>query len=142
METSELIQLGLFLATFAIVGCSCWAIIETRRSVKEQVKFHCFTEYTKRYQDLILKMPEDLDISSVSNRDVDIYMRLYFDLCSEEFYLHTKGVIDPYVWTLWADGIRTNMRKEAYRTAWKMLGGYYDAPLFIHFMSDLTRDEI
>ena len=69
-------------------------------------------------------------------------MRLYFDLCSEEYYLHSKGVIDEKVWGLWVDGISTTMNKQKYKTAWKLLGSYYDDANYVHFMNNLTRDKL
>ena len=35
--------------------------------------------------------------------------------------------------------IRTAMRKPKYKTAWKLLGLYYDDENFSHFMNNLTR---
>ena len=128
----DVIQFGILLV--AVV-----TIIYTQRTANKQYQYQFFAEYTKRYQDLILQMPDDLDISSINCKDVDKFMRLYFDLCSEEFYLRSKGVIDNKVWELWEDGIRTTMRKPKYKTAWKLLGSYYDDENFSHFMNNLTR---
>ena len=149
METSTLIAI---ITVIASTICSCWAIKsatkenqrtieETKAIAKQQFQFQFFAEYTKRYQDLMLSMPKDLDTSSIFNKDVDTYMRLYFDLCSEEYYLHSQGVIDDFIWGLWTEGIKTEMNKQEYKTAWKALGGYYDNRSFISFMSDLIRDK-
>lgn len=116
-------------------------IEEMRVITKQHFQFQFFAEYTKRYQDLMLKMPKDLDTSPIYGKDVDTYMRLYFDLCSEEYYLHSQGVIDDYVWGLWTEGIKTTMNNKKYKTAWKTLGGYYDDKSFISFMDNLNRDE-
>ena len=140
METSMLIAI---ITVIASTICSCWAIKsatkenqrtieETKAIAKQQFQFQFFAEYTKRYQDLVLKMSE---------RNYDTYMRLYFDLCSEEYYLHSQGVIDDFVWGLWTEGIKIEMNKQEYKTAWKALGGYYDDRSFISFMSDLIRDK-
>ena len=127
---------------FLTVLCSCGAIISTRQLAEQQYRFQFFAEYTKRYQDLILQMPDNLDTTSIHSKDVDKFMRLYFDLCSEEYYLRSKGVVDDKVWGLWEDGIRTAMSKQKYKTAWKLLGTYYDDENFVHFMNNLTRDKI
>lgn len=140
---SYCVQIGLLIAALlTVIVSSYWsrkALKTTQKLAEKQYQLQFFAEYTKRYQDIILRMPDNMDTSSIYNRDVDIYMRLYFDLCSEEYYLHTKGVIDEHVWELWTDGIKTALRKQNYKTAWKLLGGYYDDTSFKNFMSDLIR---
>ncbi len=137
------IQMGLLVtALITIVVSSYWSaktINATQKQAKRQYEFQFFAEYTKRYQDLMLKMPADLDTSSVFNIDVDIYMRLYFDLCSEEYYLHTKGVIDDVVWGLWTEGIQMALKKNNYRIAWELLGENYNDTSFRSYMSNLIR---
>lgn len=143
LSLPNLIQLGiLIVAIIAVIVSSCWsrkALEIARKQAELQYQFQFFAEYTKRYQNLILQMPDNLDTSSIYNKDVDIYMRLYFDLCSEEHYLHTKGVIDDFVWGLWSEGIQTAMKRPNYKSAWKLLGGYYSDTSFISFMSDMIR---
>lgn len=46
------------------------------------------------------------------------HMRAYFDLCSEEFYLHKRKLIDENVWELWGGGMRAAFSKAAFRQAW------------------------
>lgn len=87
-------------------------------------------------------MPDNLDTSSIDNKNVDTFMRLYFNLCSEEYYLHSKGVIDDRVWELWTKGIKTSMNNTKYKIAWQSLGVYYDDENFIHFMNNLTREKV
>lgn len=137
---SDYIQFGICIASLVTAIFSCVAICNTRKMAKRQYQFQFFAEYTKRYQDLILQMPDNLNTTSIHCKDVNTYMRLYFDLCSEEFYLHSKGVIDDKVWWLWTEGIRTSMNNTKYKTAWKLLGTHYDDENFIHFMNDMTRD--
>lgn len=136
--------LALVVAMITVIVSAYYnhkSIEETRAIAKQQFQFQFFAEYTKRYQDLMLSMPKDLDTSSIFNKDVDTYMRLYFDLCSEEYYLHSQGVIDNFVWGLWTEGIKTAMNKEKYQAAWKLLGDYYDDPSFKNFMSDIIRSK-
>ena len=138
------IQMGLLVtALITIVVSSYWSaktINATQKQAKRQYEFQFFADYTKRYQDLILKMPANLDTTSVFNRDVDIYMRLYFDLCSEEYYLHTKGVIDSVVWGLWTEGIQMALKKKNYKIAWELLAENYNDASLRHYMSELIRE--
>ena len=144
MEASNWVQMGLLIvAILTVIASSYWsakAIKETQKLAKRQYEFQFFADYTKRYQDLILKMPANLDTTSVFNRDVDIYMRLYFDLCSEEYYLHTKGVIDSVVWGLWTEGIQMALKKKYYKIAWELLAENYNDTSFRNYMSELIRE--
>ncbi|HLF34339.1 MAG TPA: hypothetical protein VI583_08880 [Cyclobacteriaceae bacterium] len=78
-------------------------IIQTRLSIK-QMKLDFFTEYTRRYQEIILHLLEninkpDFDFSTLKEADHEKfdetmrYIRVYFDLWSEEYYLHQEGKI-------------------------------------------------
>lgn len=49
------------------------------------------------------------------------YMRLYFNLCSEEYYLYKKGLISKEVWELWREGIIENMKQYTYQKSWELL---------------------
>lgn len=67
----------------------------------EQLKLNFFSDYTKRYQEIILHFPEDINEKdfdyklSLKEKDKTMrYMRAYFDLCSEEFYLNKKFKIE------------------------------------------------
>ncbi len=61
--------------------------------VKEQNYIQMFAEYTRRYQEIILKMPRSVymnDIVPDDDVETTIYMQLYFNLCSEIYYLLIK----------------------------------------------------
>ena len=92
MQITEWIQsIGIFLAIIGLII----AILYNRKQVKmfnNQLKLNFFAEYTKRYQNIILNLPEavnqaDFEFSRLSEDDRNktlLYMRIYFDLCSEE----------------------------------------------------------
>lgn len=85
------IQMGLLVAALiTIFVSSYWSsktIKETQKHAKRQYEFQFFAEYTRRYQDIILHMPDnDKDPRWLK------YVQLYFDLCSEEYHLHEEGV--------------------------------------------------
>ena len=48
-------------------------------------------------------------------------MRVYFDLCSEEFHLNKKGYIDEDVWKMWESGIQYALSKRAFQDSWKVI---------------------
>ena len=96
----------------------------------KQAQESFFAEYTRRYQDIILHMPDnDKDPRWLK------YVQLYFDLCSEEYHLHEEGVINNRVWKLWVEGMQDTMKREVFRNAWKgELGQYYSDNKFVNFM--------
>ena len=67
-------------------------------------------------------------------------MRLYFDLCSEEFYLRSQGVIDDEAWMLWIEGMKMAMKREKFKTAWKSMSAYYHDQSFVKFMHHQIMD--
>lgn len=88
-----------------------------------------FSEYTKRYQEIVLNFPEsinqqDFDFDSLTKAERDKTlrcMRAYFDLCSEEYFLWKEGNIDKNTWREWESGIRYAFSKTAFRKAWETL---------------------
>ncbi|MGH7826749.1 MAG: hypothetical protein ACREQ7_16445 [Candidatus Binatia bacterium] len=90
---------GNLISTFAAV-LAITGLIYQSRSTRKQVKLQNFIEYTKRYQEIILNFPENINEQDFSfdgmpaeERDKTMrYMRAYFDLCFEEYTLHEKEV--------------------------------------------------
>lgn len=42
----------------------------------------------------------------------------YFDLSNEQVFLRQKGRISRRTWTFWRDGIKSNLRRPAFVSAW------------------------
>lgn len=97
-----------------------------------------FAEYTKRYQDIILHLPND-------EKDPQWlkYVQLYFDLCSEEYHLREMGLIDDKVWTLWVEGMQDAMKHKSFEAAWKFpIAQHYSDQSFISFVhNELIKKE-
>ena len=89
----------------------------------EATYYSKFPDYTKRYQEIILDFPEnvnrpDFELANVPDRDKTMrYMRAYFDLCFEEFYLNKEGLIDSKIWQVWRSGITFAFSKAAFGQA-------------------------
>ena len=123
----EIAALIVSTIVMIITGFALWFTIA---SFKKQLQLNFFADYTKRYQEIILSFPEsinskdfDLDELEDSLRDRTLrYMRAYFDLCSEEYYLWQKGNIDNSTWQEWETGIKFAFSKPAFQQAWRVLG--------------------
>ncbi|MBA3045395.1 MAG: hypothetical protein FP824_04205 [Euryarchaeota archaeon] len=105
--------------------------------MREQMEINIFADYTKRYQDIIMRFPENINektfsyekLSDEERTNVLRTMRTYFDLCSEEFFLHQKKNLDKTVWKEWKKGMCYAFKKKAFREAWNKISkdtGYYD----------------
>ena len=109
-----------------ITAIALWFTIS---SFKKQLQLNFFADYTKRYQEIILNLPENINDENFkleslekSVKDKTLrYMRAYFDLCSEEYYLWKKKNIDDDTWKEWETGIRFAFSKPAFQQAWHVL---------------------
>ena len=130
-------QITALVLSLLSVGISIYTFHNSRKTENNKHKTLLFCDYTRRYQEIILAMPASLTNSNARSTDPDImrHMRLYFDLCSEEFYLHDKGYFPEEIWNFWVAGMRDNLRTRIYHNSWLLLAQYYNAP-FCSFMNN------
>lgn len=124
---AEIVQnwIAAFTALFTLLG----AVLVWRQLVglNKQTRLQNFADYTKRYQEIVLNFPEDINdenFSLVGRPDyvkTMRYMRAYFDLCYEEWYLNKQGLIGSEFWCIWKGGIKTALSKPAFRQAWEVI---------------------
>jgi len=123
----EIVALSVSTIVMVITGVALWFTIS---SFRKQLQLNFFADYTKRYQEIMLNFPESInskefDLESLETpiRDKTLrYMRAYFDLCSEEYYLWKQGNIDSRTWQEWEMGIKFAFSKTAFQQAWRVLG--------------------
>lgn len=129
MTVADWIQTLLLVAT--IIGLII-TIVNNRKQLQifnEQLKLNFFADYTKRYQEIILNFPENInedsfDFEKLSKEERNKtlrYMRAYFDLCSEEFDLWKAGYIEQRIWGNWKMGIEFAFSKKAFKDGWKLI---------------------
>lgn len=149
MTTADYIQsIGLFIT---IIGLTI-TIFYNRKQLKmfnEQLKLNFFADYTKRYQEIILKFPESInqknfDIRKMPENDrneVLKYMRVYFNLCSEEYDLYTTNYISERVWENWKNSIESAFSKKAFIDAWYIikLDTIYDSRFTIWINNEILN---
>lgn len=117
------------LVTIIGVLITALALLFTIHSFKKQLQLNFFGEYTRRYQEIILNLPETInqpdfnfDALDSSSRDKALrYMRAYFDLCSEEYFLRRSGHIGSKTWKEWKAGMEFAFSKTAFQDAWDIL---------------------
>ncbi len=115
-----------FLTAIVAIG----GLIYQSRSTQKQIKLQNFIEYTKRYQEIILNFPENINAKDFTfegiNDDIERdktmrYMRAYLDLCFEEYTLHKGKFIDDDLWSIWKGGMETAFSKPAFKQAWNKI---------------------
>lgn len=99
LAVTNLINLMLFLATLMIA-------LLTFYFLRREQWITLYFEFTKRFAEIRWKLPKDIlsDSFEVSrlNEEGWKYMRQYFVLCSEEFYLKEKKKwIGKKLWKEW-----------------------------------------
>ena len=122
----EILAIVVSTIVMLITAVALWFTVS---SFKKQLQLNFFADYTKRYQEITLNFPESINEENfkIENLDTEIknktlrYMRAYFDLCSEEYFLWKKGNIDNDTWKEWESGIKFAFSKPAFRQAWDVL---------------------
>lgn len=133
MEISNLIQLGLLIA--AIISIC----ISQKMDIKQR-KLEMFAEYTRRYQDIFMNMPDDIYNGEAKvNARTMRYMRLYFDLCSEEYHLWQDKIIPPKVWRLWVEGMQITCNHKIYKRSWDAIKGDYSREFWLYFEKNVIN---
>ena len=148
MNIDDIIAIGMLLATLVtIILTQCSAKKQNKHLLKQnelmlkQNRFALFAEYTRRYQDLILRMPETICLGEFKHTDMEAvkYMRLYFDLCSEEYWLHQEELIPEKTWEIWMEGMQTTLNQKPFKDAWNYLSGYYDEEFARFFRTEVVE---
>lgn len=145
MSAEQVVAWGtafLVIATLGLVGV-------TLHGIRAQLWLMTFSEYTRRYSDIVKSLPPDarrpgpaveLGKLPVELRDgLLTAMRSYFNLCSEELFLHIQRRIDETTWKIWETGMRDTSTLPYFRAAWAELRGEYQFyPEFQRFVDQLS----
>jgi hypothetical protein len=113
--------------TFSVSLFGLLIIWRQLKASQKQLTLSNYSEYTRRYSEIIALFPEDINESSFildGRGDYDKVMRVmrrYFDLSFEEFDLFNKRFIAPEIWKVWEGGIKAAMSKPAFQQAWEKI---------------------
>ena len=139
------------LASCALVIVTVAAIYWSLRGVRRDLWLRAFAEYTGRYAEIMRVLPSvsrdpqssfSLDQLGPEERScIENAIREYFNLASEELYLHRRGHIDHETWSLWCSGIQSVMRTPWICELWdKLSHEYYGYTDFQDFMKSISDD--
>jgi len=138
MSIADLVQSVALLVALAALW---WQIRESNKLAKLE-NFRCYTE---RFQSIFEHLPSNVESGEIvlkkmgdAEREPLLrWIRAYFDLCSEEFYLKNSKFLDKKVWKLWDGGMRDTINKPLFLEAWPILqrDGYYADDFANHVVS-------
>ena len=125
---------GSLVATGAVV----YSLIVLRNQLRLQV----FLEYTRRFDEI--EFPEGAFVepwprlTKKRARKAERAFRKYFDLCSQEWWLHQSGKIESRVWEVWARGMADIVATAGGRHAWQTIRPEYQNvfPGFASFIDE------
>jgi hypothetical protein len=156
MTTSDWIDLFSAAANTLLLATTIAGVWFAWRAHCKQMRLQQFTDYTKRYQDIIRDFPEDVNEPEfVLDKDTGTEpgharfektmraMRAYFDLCYEEWELHDRKDIDEHTWAIWSGGMATAFKKPAFQQAWARVTRPHDTdygPRFKQFVDSLIAE--
>jgi len=146
ISTADEIQIMSLIVTGIGVLIALVALIWQSYLYRQQIKLNFFSEYTKRYQEICLNLPFNINEPNFDFTKIDVevkektirYMRAYFDLCSEEYFLFLSGKISKKVWNEWKEGIEYTFSKKAFKDAWVIV--HLDSRFYGKFVKWINED--
>ena len=114
------------LATAGGVFLAWWQL----RAAKQQAQSAFEDSLTSQYREIVHTLPlaamlgEQLSLEELQAALPGFYR--YFDLCNEQVFLRSKGRIRADTWREWTEGISQNLRRPAFREAWRAIDGRSD----------------
>lgn len=130
VTVSEWVQIISTSFLITSIAAAFYFSYKTLREIRNQLWISTFSDYTKRYSEIICQLPDAAsdpknsllaDISKIDKDKLMGLMRAYYDLCSEEYYLYTHGKLDSDTWALWEKGLVFTIRLPTFRDAWKTI---------------------
>jgi hypothetical protein len=137
------IQFIMMITSIITTLITAIALIITIRNNNKQLRLNFFAEYTKRYQEIFLNFPgnineENFRFEDLGTKEKDTtlrYLRAYFDLCSEEYFLWKNKNIEDKTWKEWESGIKNAFSKRAFIKGWELVNFdtiyYHDFTTFV-----------
>ena len=123
------------IATVSGVLVAAGALLVALKGVRDQLWLHTFSEYTRRYSDIVQELPAEsrrpgshFSLKSLEPSERGRVLnaaRGYLNLCSEEFYLHERGRIDDTTWAIWRQGMVETLRLPWIQETWSDLQPEY-----------------
>lgn len=143
----ETIQLAISLLTLLLLAFGAYHGVSV---YKKQMSAQLFLAFTQRYADVIAGFTDQsgqiVDISDTPPPECEqiraATIRL-LNLISEEYYLYSRGFLDPMIWAIWEREICETLRGELVRREWKTIRRNYNSfPDFQKFVESQIGSRI
>jgi hypothetical protein len=111
------------LIVFIVLAAGVWV----GWKVYQQLAQRNYAEYARRYQEIVLNLPQDIKAATFNlhaHRDYEQimrYLRVYVDLCYEEWYLNQQRLVDRKMWASWEAGMAAMFSRPAFQQAWRVI---------------------
>jgi hypothetical protein len=138
------------IATVAGVLVALFAIAATLKGLKDQLWLQTFAEYTRRYGEIVRELPSEArrpggnfvfeELETEEQGRVLNIARSYLNLCSEEFFLHSRGRIDDETWSIWRAGMVEVLRAPWTQSTWSVLRPEYRFADFCDFIDTCIEE--
>lgn len=144
MEVLAIIEIIVLAATLFIIWYFSYKQI---KELKNQVWVNTFLNVTRRYQEIISRIPPKYYMNDTNFSEEEIMgdmelFRSYFNLCSEEFILKESGFIKEEIWKKWLKEMKKLLSFSSFKQAWNLINkvAAYDDD-FIDFFNDLISSK-
>lgn len=115
------------LVTLVVIGAGVWVVWRQGGRFYQQLSLRNYADYSKRYEAILVNFPDDIKASTFNMKarpdyeQIMRYMRVYVDLCYEEWYLNSQGFVDRKMWDSWRAGVEAMFSRPAFQQAWQTI---------------------
>lgn len=104
----------------------------------ERLQFYAF--FWKKWDRILEALPHgifepDFDASAQDRETLMVTLRSYFDLCAQEYFMYTEGVIEESIWANWRRGLISCMSLPIFQEAYAQLKVEMSHPEFHEWLA-------
>jgi len=103
-------------------------LIFTINNYRRQMCAQVFMKYTERYEHILDNFPEnalaarfDSETLPPGSPELSLCLLKYLNLCSEEFYLKTRGYLPEELWNIWEGDLNRMIASPLLQREWPSL---------------------
>lgn len=107
------------VATSIAVVIALWHILVTRSQARTEFEDELDREYREITRHIPVKAFLGEELSEKEFDEALPYLYQYMDLSNNQVFLRQANRVGERTWGFWRDGIKSNLAREPFRTAWK-----------------------
>ena len=114
-----------------------------------QMNAQVFLQYAIRYDEIMNSFPNSARMARIKSSEalpkpsaeLTICVLRYFNLCSEEFYLHQAKYMSKDVWGVWKDEMIRTWRTPLFQREWKKIVHEFDTYPEFQFLVKKSQEQ-